>query len=73
LSILVEPGCEQARALEAFASALSAGVGVASSIVDKRPEPGGAAAPLLVDWSDSATRLAEWPHLAGRVERFLLR
>jgi hypothetical protein len=73
LSILVEPGCAQARALEAFATALSSGVGVASSIVDKRPESGGAAAPLLVDWSDSATRLAEWPHLAGRVERFLLR
>ncbi len=70
--ILVEPACAQVAALDAFAKSLAATCGVASRIVDQRPAPDADAAPLLVDWSDPATRLAEWPHLAGRVERFVL-
>lgn len=70
--ILVEPHCPRRTALDSFAQAIAGGCGVAARVVDQRPELGAGTAPLVVDWSDPATQAAEWPHLAGRVERFVL-
>ena len=69
----VEPACKERAALDAFAGAVAGAGGVASSVVDARPASAAAdAAPLLVDWTDPERRRADWPHLAGRIERFLL-
>lgn len=71
--VLVEPGCAERDALASFAKAVGAACGIAAEIVETRPEPSAARAPLLVDWSDPQARRADWPHLAGRIERFVLR